>query len=109
MSIWINVDLVEAVLLPDGWHEIGGGMPGIGFDAYEFIWWGSAGDDWRKAKKYREQHKNSMPDILLSGRVEGIPSTGYYFQCTCHGHLAGPATAILAVRYRDESEFEDDE
>lgn len=107
MSIWINVDLVEAVLLQDGWHEIRG--KGMGLDAYEFIWWGDASVDWTEAREYRRTHKDGDPHVLLGGGREPlIPATGFYFTCRC-GRLAGPLTSIMAVRYRDESEFDDDD
>lgn len=103
MSIWINIDLVEAVLLSDGWHTVQGGM---GLDAYEYIWWGDADDDWRKSREYRQKYKGGDPHVLLGGGREPlIPATGFYFTCEC-GRLAGPVTSVIAVRYREESEFD---
>lgn len=48
MSLLIDVDKVEAVLLPDGWHEIKVGS--LLFDAYEFVWWGDEPDYQRVAQ-----------------------------------------------------------
>ena len=99
MSLWINLDLIEAVLLPDGWHTVQGGM---GLDAYEYIWWGDSDEDWRKAREYRTKYKDGMPHVLLGGGREPlIPATGFHFTCEC-GHMAGPLTSIVAVRYRPE-------
>lgn len=78
MSLCIDTDRVQAVLLNDGWHEVLD--KSFDLDAYEFVW-GS---------------QNGM--TVHGGGNSGVCSTGFAFKVK-DGVLAGPLTAILAVRY----------
>lgn len=78
MSLAIDVDKVVSVLLADGWHEVL--KESFELDSYEFTWSGSA---------------------VHGGGQSGVCATGFTFLVTEQGiKLAGPLTAILAVRYR---------
>jgi hypothetical protein len=81
MSLNIDVDKVEAVLLADGWHRVSKGT--FGLDAYEYV---DKGDT-----------------VLPSGRVEGVPSTGAMWK-DGDTIVACPVTAILAVRWKAPAE-----
>ncbi len=84
MSLAINTDHVEAVLLADGWHKVKG--QSFDLDAYEYV----ASD----AEKNR---------LLLGGGVEkeaGIPATGAIWQEPDGKLIACPLTAVLAVRLK---------
>jgi len=72
MSLAIDTDRVTAVLLADGWHDVVD--KSFNLDAYEFMW-----------------------DGRLVG--SGSSATGYDFEEGNGSRLAGPLTAIIAVRY----------
>lgn len=75
MSLAIDVDNVTAVLLADGWHTVVDDS--FNLDAYEYTWQGEA---------------------LHGGGQSGVCATGYAFTDSDGDSLAGPLTAILAVR-----------
>jgi len=77
MSLAIDPDKVEAVLLADGWHEI----TYFSLDSYEFVEPGESGGSF----------------VLHGGGQSGVCATGFVFR---EGSFAyyGPLTAILAVR-----------
>jgi hypothetical protein len=79
MSLAIDLDDVTAVLLADGWHEVAG--ESFTLDAYEFMWRGQSAH---------------------SGGSSGVCSTGFAFKTPAGEHLAGPLTAVLAVRQTPE-------
>jgi len=78
MSLAIDVDKVEAVLLADGWHLVA--EKSFDLDAYEF------------------HHEKSF--ILKGGEVEGVPSTGAAWKEADGSRVYCPITAIQAVRIR---------
>lgn len=80
----IDVDKVEAVLLADGWHEVAD--QSFSLDSYEFVW--------------ANAHQRSTGDftLMLGGGQSGICATGFAFQDPDGQTLAGPMTAVLAVR-----------
>jgi hypothetical protein len=87
MSLAIDVDEVTAVLLPDGWHDVLDRS--FSLDSYEYIWW----QDMKPEQREREN-----PMVMLGGgQVQGVPSTGFTFKAK-DGWLAGPLTAVLAVK-----------
>jgi hypothetical protein len=92
MSLAIDVDKVEAVLLADGWHEVifYEGKSSFTLDAYEFV---------------RNTEKETNPRIDVSGwKVEGVPSTVACWDGLVPGRrdqicrVYAPLTSILAIR-----------
>ena len=81
MSLAINVDDVVAVLLADGWHEVYGRSFDI--DAYEY----TAG---------KKQVISFDPETSV-----GVTYMGFVFTDSKGDRLAGPMTAIQAVRVRE--------
>jgi hypothetical protein len=88
MSLAIDVDRIEAVLLPGlGWMTVArrsDGLSSFSMDAYEYVW-PSGGNV-----------------LLLGGGMEeaaGVPATGFEFTAADGKIIAGPITTILAVRY----------
>ena len=85
MSLAINVDRVEAVLLADGWHEVSLNNESVSsftLDAYDFI----------------SPVKGKDPIVLLSGgTVAGVPSTGASW-VEKGVRVSCPVTAVLAVK-----------
>jgi hypothetical protein len=82
VGLAIDTDSVEAVLLADGWHEVHGHS--FDLDAYEFV------DEGR-----------------TRGGTSGVSSTGFEFFEAAGGtgyKLAGPLTAIVAVRHTSRLE-----
>ena len=77
MSLAIDCDAVEAVLLADGWHGVSNHSFAI--DAYEFVWQGEV--------------------VLDGGQAHGIPSTGAQWVEDTGDTVTCPLTAILAVRW----------
>ena len=77
MSLAIDIGRVTAVLLVDGWHEIRDGT--FNLDTYEF----QQGD----ASVHAEGDS-------------GISGTGFSFKSGADEFMAGPLSAILAVRYK---------
>jgi hypothetical protein len=81
MSLAINVDLVYAVLLADGWHEVETGS--FGLDSYEF----------------GEVDQRNEFQAIHGGGNSGVCATGFTFKDRSHtGRVSGPLTAIIAVR-----------
>ena len=76
MSLAIDVDEVSAVLLADGWHEVGD--QSFSLAAYEYIHGGAT---------------------IHKGGEAGLTSTGFRFSDAGGYVMYGPLTAILAVRY----------
>jgi hypothetical protein len=81
MSLNIDVDKVEAVLLVDGWHRVVKGT--FELDAYE----------------YSDQGNT----VLSGGNVQGVPSTGATWK-EGDSIIACPVTAILAVKWKGPAE-----
>lgn len=82
MSLLIDIDRVESVLLEDGWHDVLDGT--FNLDSYEYV--------------------EGEQLILGGGQVQGVPSTGFAFDTELRGkrvRLRGPVTAILAVVERE--------
>ena len=84
MSLAIDVDLVSAVLLADGWHVVDD--ESFTMDAYEYLWY--ANDEIRR---------RSEPMVLHGGGGSGICATGFEFK-EGTALVRGPLTAILAVK-----------
>lgn len=79
MSLAINVDNVDAVLLADGWHDVADNEDGVSsfsMDAYEYVWGEFV-------------HQDSRHCATLGFDFVEV-KTGY--------RIAGPVTSILAVR-----------
>lgn len=76
MSLAIDVDRVEQVLLADGWHRVA--KQSFALDAYEFIHDGRA--------------------VLSGGQVTLVPSTGARWTEPDDSVVACPVTAILALK-----------
>ena len=85
MSLAINVDRVEAVLLADGWHEVSLNEQNVSsftLDAYDFI----------------RRVEGKDPIVLLSGvSMAGVPSTGVSW-LEKGVRVSCPLTAVLAVK-----------
>ena len=77
MSLAIDVDIIEKVLLSDGWHEVAGGS--VQVDAYEYIRGGRA--------------------VLPAGQVHGLTPTGAQWREPSGSMVACPITAVLAVMW----------
>jgi hypothetical protein len=79
MSLAIDTNAVTAVLLADGWHTVRPGTFDV--DAYEY--------------------KEDGLLVLTGGQNSGVASVGFTFH-TEDGkeRIAGPLTAILAVKTR---------
>jgi len=78
MSLAIDIDNVIAVLLAGKWHNVI--EKSFVIDSYEFV----RGDQVE----------------LGGGTCALVASTGFAFKTTKDEWIAGPLTAILAVRYR---------
>lgn len=76
MSLNIDTDRIEAVLLADGWHQVK--SRSFDLDVYEF------------------QHENET--ILSGGQLIGAPSTGATWLDKEGGRIYCPLMAVLAVR-----------
>jgi hypothetical protein len=79
VSLGIQVDNVTAVLLADGWHQVGNHSFDI--DAYEFM------------------HGTLT---VHGGGWGGVTTSGYAFAEPDGTILSGPLTAILAVRHGEK-------
>ena len=82
MSLAIDVDIIEKVLLSDGWHEVADGSFQV--DAYEYSHGGRA--------------------VLSAGQVPGLTSTGAQWREPSGTMVACPITAILAVMWNTRGE-----
>jgi hypothetical protein len=78
VSLDIDVDQVEGVLLADGWHTVANST--FELDAYEFQWQGRA--------------------CLRGGNETLLPALGARWEEADGARIACPATAVLAVRLR---------
>ena len=80
MSLYIDVDKVDAVLLADGWHPVH--LRTFDLDSYEY---------------HRSDHV-----LLYGGRCAPVPSTGFRFEERLDSGsvvtVYGPLTSILAVQ-----------
>ena len=81
MTLAIDVDKVEMVLLADGWHEVAGAS--FALAAYE----------------YRHEGR----ELLKGGQVTGVPSTGATWMEPGGAIVACPITAILAVKWHTKA------
>lgn len=92
MSLAIDIDRIEAVLLADGWHRIA--PRSFELDAYEYI------------QDRGHDPETGWADPLLrfgGGQSPLVPSTGFEFILTGDEGgfvVSGPITAILAVRHK---------
>ena len=91
MSLAIDIDTVTRVLLADDWHAVAD--QSFTLDAYEFLWSGQSG------LKVKDLPDSYSPMIMHSGGQSGVCATGFSFLTTDGSRMAGPLTAILAVRY----------
>lgn len=89
MSLLIDPNAVTAVLLTNGWHEVGqrDGVSTFNLDAYEF---GYIQDD-------------GEITILHGGGRSGVCAAGFQFE-TAGEYVSGPLTAIFAVRHKRSGE-----
>jgi hypothetical protein len=86
VSLAIDTDHVTAVLLTDGWHHVTD--QSFDVDSFEFLYWG------------RTQCKDhDDPVIVHGGGRSGVCAAGFAFRTDDGTHVAGPLTAVLAVRY----------
>ncbi|MFJ8935372.1 hypothetical protein ACIRL0_06585 [Streptomyces sp. NPDC102365] len=81
MSLYIDVDRVTQVLLADKWLPVADGS--FNLDSYEFHY---------------------QDNLLHGGGNSGVSSTGFVFKSTDGDYVAGPLTAIKAVRYKQDEE-----
>jgi hypothetical protein len=86
MSLAIDVDHITAVLLSDGWHDVV--AKSFTTDSYEYLWYPSAGS------KHDFQ-------LLHGGGASGVCATGFEFKTADGDRMAGPLTAIQAVRHKE--------
>lgn len=95
MSLAIDTNKVEQVLLADGWHPVWWpDVSSFSIDSYEFTQTYETFDG--KVKEL---------DILMGGQCEGIVSTGFSFieNDETHGKvITGPLTSVLALRMNYE-------
>jgi hypothetical protein len=83
MSLAIDVDIIEKVLLADGWHEVADASFQV--DTYEYVHGGRA--------------------VLSAGQVEGLTSSGAQWREPSGTIVACPITAILAVMWNTRGEL----
>jgi hypothetical protein len=101
MSLAIDVDRINRVLLADGWHAVKGGS--FDLDSYEYIDVGPEyNPDLDDLQMGKEQFEQRARQTLHGGGQSGVCATGFAFRSEEEGKvIAGPLTAILAVEYRD--------
>jgi len=95
MSLAINVDKVNRVLLSDGWHDVLD--KSFALDAYEYLWYPN------------EDTTRMDAEIVHGGGRSGVCATGFEFISTIkleEGTIqkvkrSGPLTAIQAVETRE--------
>lgn len=78
MSLAIDVDRVASVLIADSWYAVADSS--FTLDSYEYLWDGAA--------------------VLGGGQDPLLPAIGFEFTESSGYVMAGPLTAILAVRYK---------
>lgn len=85
MSLAIEIDKIDAVLLTDGtWYSVEVGTFTI--DTYEFIAWPSqTARDW------------GDPETVQPGGHGGITPVGFRF-CSDKGWIKGPLSSVMAIR-----------
>jgi len=97
MSLAINIDKVNRVLLSDGWHDVLD--KSFNLDAYEYLW-------------YPNEDTTSMDAEIVHGSGQsGVCATGFEFISTIkleEGTIqkvrrSGPLTAIQAVETKEKS------
>lgn len=92
MSLAINLDKVNRVLLSDGWHVVLN--ESFALDAYEYLW-------------YPNEDTTIMDTELVHyGGQSGICATGFKFQGIGNANdgtlwMYGPLTAIQAVETKE--------
>ena len=95
MSLAINIDKVNRVLLSDGWHDVYD--ESFTLDAYEYLW-------------FPNEDTTSMDaEIVHGGGQSGVCATGFAFISMIKLEeginqkvkRSGPLTAIQAVETRD--------
>ncbi len=87
MSLMIDVDLVEAVLLADGWHQVADHSFTV--DSYEFVWWP------RDKSKGKDD-----PSMLHGSGDKAVSGAGFAFHDSNDMLVSGPLTAVQAVRHK---------
>jgi len=88
MSLKINIDSVDGVMLADGWHKVD--KNSFEMDSYEFS---------------GEKDSVEQGDRRLSGgREKLVPATGATWTEPDGTKIFCPTTAILAVRYAPKKE-----
>ena len=88
MSLAIDIDRVDAVLLADGWHEVVDFS--FALDAYEYVWYSGGRTRWDGSDR--------EPVVFVMGDEAHGGYTGYSFREPDGRIVAGPCAAILAVR-----------
>jgi hypothetical protein len=83
MSLAIDVDIIEKVLLADGWHEVADASFEI--DSYEYVHRGQA--------------------VLSAGAIPGLIAMGAQWKEPSGTVIACPITAILAVMWNTHGEM----
>lgn len=82
VSLLIDIDDVERVLLADGWHNVVDRS--FTMDAYEYV-------------RAADGEKGRPIPYMLGGVEPLLPATGFEFRSE-QGWICGPITAILAVQ-----------
>ncbi|KKM67213.1 hypothetical protein LCGC14_1473450 [marine sediment metagenome] len=88
MSLAIDIDKITSVMIGGEWNDViknEDGVSSFALDAYEFVW-GSHLD-----------HKG-WPRLVHGGGAHGIGSAGFEFKTAKGAVVAGPLTAIQAVK-----------
>ncbi|PZS22128.1 MAG: hypothetical protein DLM60_05005 [Pseudonocardiales bacterium] len=83
----IDVDEVTAVLLADGWYDVAN--ESFNVDSFEFVW--------HHPGPQLDQFEREF-EVLHSRGTNGVCATGFEFTTTEGTAIAGPLTAILAVK-----------
>lgn len=96
MSLAIDVEHVVSVLLGDGWHDVVDDSFDI--DAYDFV----------STMFLDQQRRGDLVDgvILHEAGAGGTCPVGFSFLGWDGYRVAGPLTAVLAVRYGPPVEVE---
>jgi hypothetical protein len=90
MDRGIDVDNVNAVLLSDGWHDVVGGS--FNLASYEY---------YRSVHGRRKIVDPDQPaEVVHRAGASGITAAGFSFKTAGGSYIAGPLSAVLAVRCR---------
>jgi len=83
VSLMIDLDRVEGVLL-DAWYEVA--EESFTIDSYEYVW---------------TPTPRRITDFVVAhgGGDDGVCAAGFAFKIASEQWIAGPLTAIRAVRY----------